>query len=271
MNLASDPGFPLLLRRLEGHALPPLAMYKDKCLHRRLAVRMRACGVRTLAEYASVLDRQPGEVERLLQTLTINVTQFFRNPEAWQRLADEIVQPVDGPARLSAWSAGCASGEEAYSVAMLLAGALAGAGIAPSARNLRVDATDVDEECLKAARQGWYPAASWRTAPEALVNRWTSPEGEGRRIAGPLRAAVRVLRHDLGRDPAPEPPYDLITCRNVLIYFERDVQDRLLQLFADALRPGGLLLLGKVETLLGNARERFTPVDGRERLFRRTG
>jgi chemotaxis methyl-accepting protein methylase len=270
MNLASDPGFPMLLRRLEGHPLPPLAMYKDKCLQRRLAVRMRACGVQSLSEYADLLDRHPGEVDRLLQALTINVTHFFRNATAWQRLGGELEQrAVAGQARFAAWSAGCASGEEAYTVAMLLAATLERAGLPLSAATVRVDATDVDEASLALARLGRYPAAAFGEAPVPEVKRWTVVDGEGRRIEDAVRAVVRVLRHDLGRDPAPEPPYDLVVCRNVLIYFERDVQERLFHLFAEALCPGGVLLLGKVESLYGPARERFEPVDGRERLFRR--
>lgn len=270
MNLAADPGFPMLLRRLEGHPLPPLAMYKDKCLQRRLAVRMRACGVQSLSEYADLLDRQPGEVDRLLQALTINVTHFFRNAEAWVRLGGELERRLTaGQTRFTAWSAGCASGEEAYTLAMLLAMTLERAGLPLSPATVQVDATDVDEACLAAARVARYPVAAFGETPVALVQRWTSVDGEGRRIGDAVRAVVRVLRHDLGRDPAPAPPYDLVVCRNVLIYFERDAQERLFQLFAEALPPGGLLLLGKVESLGGPARERFEPVDGRERLFRR--
>jgi chemotaxis methyl-accepting protein methylase len=270
VNLASDPGFPMLLRCLEGHPLPPLAMYKDKCLQRRLAVRMRACGVQSLSEYASLLDRQPGEVDRLLQALTINVTHFFRNAESWERLGGELERrAAAGQTRFAAWSAGCASGEEAYTAAMLLAMSLERAGRPLSTATVRVDATDVDEACLAVARLGRYPAAAFGEAPRAVMNRWTSVDGEGRRIEDPVRAVVRVLRHDLGRDPAPAPPYDLVVCRNVLIYFERNVQERLFHLFADALHPGGLLLLGKVESLYGPARERFESVDGRERLYRR--
>ena len=119
MNLSDDPGFALLLERLAGHPLPPLDMYKDRCLRRRLAVRMRACGASTVAEYARMLDQRPDEVSRLLATLTINVTQFFRNPTAWERLATELELIANGG--VAAWCAGCASGEEPYTLAMLLA------------------------------------------------------------------------------------------------------------------------------------------------------
>jgi chemotaxis methyl-accepting protein methylase len=267
MSLADDPGFALLRERLAGHPLPPLDMYKDRCLRRRLAVRMRACGARTLTEYAAVLDRTPDEVARLLATLTINVTQFFRNPSAWERLTTEL--EASTPSGLTAWCAGCATGEEPYTLAMLLADREERRGPRARPGGVRIDATDVDVRCLDAARAAVYATASFAEAPRRLVQRWTIDEGDRRRMSETVRALVRVLRHDLGRDPPPEPPYDLVVCRNVVIYFERDAQERLFSLFADALRPGGLLLLGKVEMLYGPARARFAIVDGPERLYRR--
>lgn len=270
MTLADDPGFPLLLRRLQGRGLPPLEIYKDRCLRRRLAVRMRACGVKTVSEYAELLDRRPGEAERLLEAITINVTGFFRNPETWVRLEAALPTALEEERdRCAAWSAGCATGEEAWTLAMLLAVVLERAGHLPLPSRLRVDATDVDSGCLEVARTGWYPETAFAEAPDELASRWTVPENQGRIIRPMLRRLVRFHRHDLGRDPAPEPPYTVVVCRNVLIYFSRPMQEALYLRFADALRPGGLLLLGKVETLYGKARERFESVDARERLFRR--
>jgi chemotaxis methyl-accepting protein methylase len=263
MTLVDDPGFRLLVDQLRGAPLPPLEMYKDRCLQRRLAVRMRACGAATLTDYAGVIARNPGERGHLLAALTINVTQFFRNPEVWHRLAAAI-RDLPGPSgrRLAAWSAGCASGEEAWTLAMVLA-------MAHPPDRFQVDATDVDPDALATARAGRYPAGSFTEAPAELTARWTAPEGEARGIAAPLRAAVMFRVHDLGRQPAPRDPYDVIVCRNVLIYFSREVQSRLLRGFADALRPGGLLLLGMVESLPAAVRDRFETVAVRERLFRR--
>jgi len=267
MTLADDPGFALVQQRLVGHPLPPLDMYKDRCLRRRLAVRMRACGARTLTEYAAILDRAPDEMTRLLATLTINVTQFFRNPGVWERLASELEELTTPD--LAAWSAGCATGEEPYSLAMLLADREERRGPRARGRGVRIDATDVDARCLEVAREAEYPATSFREAPPRLVQRWTVEARGRRRINETVRTLVRVMRHDLGRDPPPEPPYDLVVCRNVVIYFGREAQERLFSVFADALRPGGLLLLGKVEMLYGPARARFETVDGPERIYRR--
>jgi chemotaxis methyl-accepting protein methylase len=245
-------------------------MYKDRCLQRRLAVRMRARGVASVAEYAALIDRDPSELDRLVDALTINVTSVYRNPEAWDRLALEL-EPVasDRQRALSAWSAGCATGEEAWTIAMLLADALGAAG-RPSGRGaLQVDATDVDPDAIERASTATYPVGAFATVPRGLLERWTEPCGAGRRFADSLRQVVRFSVRDLGRDGSPRSGYDLITCRNVLIYFERATQERLLDRFTDALRPGGLLMLGKVESVLGPARQRLEPVDLRERLFRR--
>lgn len=265
MSLADDPGFDRLVARLHGRGVPPLRMYKDRCLQRRLAVRMRACNVKSIADYVSLLEERPGEVERLLETLTINVTRFFRNAVTWDRLALLLPDAVAARGgRFTAWSAGCASGEEAYTVAMLLAECMDPGGF-------RVDATDVDSRCLEVAREGRYGLPAFEETPTGLLERWTEPDGAGRRVRRTLRSRVRIERHDLGVPGAPHPPYDLIVCRNVVIYFERDAQEQLYTVFAEALRPGGLLLLGKVELLYGPARERFEAVDSRERIYRKVG
>jgi chemotaxis methyl-accepting protein methylase len=172
--------------------------------------------------------------------------------------------------RVAVWSAGCATGEEPYTLALLLA---EGAGAAPGAeaavaRRLRIDATDLDPEAVAATARAEFPAAALHDVPPALRDRWFTPLAP-HRLAPALARRVRPLVHDLTRQPPPAPPYRLIVCRNVIIYFDRATQERLLVAFADALAPGGRLLLGKVETLVGAARARFDLEDARERLFRR--
>ena len=270
MTPAGEAGLAALARRLEGTRLPPIAMYKECCLQRRVAVRMRACGVGSMGEYVALLDRDPRELDRLLDTLTINVTSGFRNPEAWHRLGDELASlVVGGTSPVTAWSAGCATGEETWTVALMLATALAGRGQDPDPSSLRVDGTDVDPSAIAAAAQGRYPASAFAAAPAGMLEGWMLPAGSLRMFSERLRRMVRFEVRDLGRDRPPATGYDLIVCRNVLIYFERSVQLRLLEQFADALRPGGLLFLGKVESVLPPVRRRFETVDGRERLFRR--
>ncbi len=260
----------VVIQALRGAAgIPALSMYKDRCLRRRLAVRMRACGVETMADYAGILRGTPEEVERLLQTLTINVTQFFRNPEAWDSLEATLRARVTGPP-LRCWSAGCATGEEAWTIVMMLADLGEGGRDPAWSAESRVDATDVDPAVLDRARAAVYPERNFGVpVPDRARRHLASAGPEQVAIRPGLRNRARFLRHDLGVDPPPDPPYDLIVCRNVVIYFGRDVQESLYQKFVDALAPGGVLLLGKVEGLTGPASRRMVAVDPRSRLYRR--
>ena len=261
-----DEGLAPLLAQIAGARGLACDGYKPSCLRRRLAVRMRARGVHTYAAYADVLRRDAAEYDRLLDALTINVTKFFRNRETWDVLAAAFLPALWAErGGVRCWSAGCASGEEPYSVAILLLehARTTGADVAACA----VDATDLDPTVLERARAGSYRAPALDETPPALVSRYF--EGaDPWRVTAPVRDLVRWHRHDLLRDAPPAAPYDLITCRNVVIYFERPNQERLYHAFADALRPGGLLVLGKVETLVGAVRDRFRLEDVRERVYR---
>lgn len=233
--------------------------YKEKCLKRRIAVRMRARGVHTYEDYAKLLDRDAHEYQELLDALTINVTKFFRNAETWAALQPYVAALAKTRHALRVWSAGCASGEEPYTIAVLLAEVL---GDAARAR-ATVDATDIDRLSLERTRQAKYPDTAFTEMPAPLRRRYFA---NGQPV--PLvRDLVQIRAHDLTRERPPRPPYDLIVCRNVVIYFERQAQERLFQTFVDALAPGGILLLGKVETLFGPARERLTLADPRERIY----
>jgi chemotaxis methyl-accepting protein methylase len=266
-----DPALHSLMGKIEREHGLLLSSYKQPCLRRRLAVRLRACGVHDFAGYAEVLDRVPAEYDRLVDALTVNVTRFFRNPETWALLRERVVPELwAGRGRVRVWSAGCASGEEPYSLALLFAEHAGGDdhGEAALARRLAIDATDLDPHAVEAARRAEYPAAAVQAVPPALLTRWFSA-GPPHRVVPALARRVRPLVHDLTREAPPAPPYHLIVCRNVVIYFDRPTQERLFLALAGALAPGGRLLLGKVETLVGPARDRFEMEEARERLFRR--
>jgi chemotaxis methyl-accepting protein methylase len=242
--------------------------YKESCLRRRLAVRMRARGVHTFEDYARVLAGDGGEYDRLVDALTINVTKFYRNRETWDALASRYL-PALWDAREGAircWSAGCATGEEPYTIAILLL-ETARARHRSLPAGARVDATDLDPAALERAEAGVYRAAAFDELPPDLLQRHFSA-GLERAVLPGARGPVRFRRHDLLREPPPAPPYDLIVCRNVVIYFDRDTQERLFDAFAGALAPGGYLVLGKVETLFGAARGRLRLDDPRERIYR---
>ena len=270
MTVAEDAEFDRLAKDLTARTGVSLAAYKPKCLRRRIAVRMRACGVHTYDEYRGVLASTPGEVERLHDALTINVTRFFRNPETWEAARSSVLPGLlakNGPVR--AWSAGCSSGEEAHTMAMLWADAAERAGHADWLDRLSIDATDIDRECMQRARVGRYRTDAFVESPPKLVDRWTRAEGDGRIVDARLRARITVSTLDLTRDALPVRRYDLVACRNVVIYFDRVTQERLFVGFHDALVPGGTLILGKVETLVGPARDLLELVDVRERIYRR--
>jgi chemotaxis methyl-accepting protein methylase len=244
------------------------ASYKEKCLRRRIAVRMRARGVHTYRDYARVLDADTHEYDRLLDALTINVTRFFRNPEAWAALDGKVLAPLmaEGKGPLRVWSAGCASGEEAFTLAILLQRRAATAG--RRARRVEILGTDIDKASLDAAAVARYPEAAFADTP-ADIRAACFPGGAPFVVPEAARALVRFARHDLLADGAPGGPFDLIVCRNVAIYFDKRSQEALWDLFHDALVPGGVLMQGKVETLPASQRARFEVVDARERLFRR--
>ena len=253
---ADDKGFEALTRKISQARGMSCASYKDKCLKRRIAVRMRARGVHTYDDYAVLLDRDAHEYQELLDALTINVTKFFRNAETWDALRPFLVALGQTRRELRVWSAGCASGEEPYTIAILLLETLG------EARGF-IDATDIDRLSLERTRQARYPEAAFSEMPAGLQRRYFR---DGQPIES-VRSLVRIHTHDLTRDAPLRPPYDLIVCRNVVIYFERSAQERLFQVFVDALSPGGVLLLGKVETLFGPARNRLTLEDPRERIY----
>ena len=253
MTRVQDP-FLALTQKISRERGMSCESYKDKCLKRRIAVRMRARGIHTYEDYARLLDRDAREYQELLDTLTINVTKFFRNAETWNALRAYLRELARARPSLRVWSAGCASGEEPYTIAVLLAELDAEGAI---------DATDIDRLSLERTRQAKYPDTAFTEMPADLKRRYFR---DGQPVPA-IRDVVHVRAHDLTHEPPPRPPYDLIVCRNVVIYFERGAQEKLFVEFVDALAPGGILLLGKVETLFGPARERLKLADPRERIY----
>jgi chemotaxis methyl-accepting protein methylase len=264
-----DPAFRALTLKISRARGVACDAYKEKCLRRRIAVRMRARGVHTYDDYARLLDRDAHEYEQLLDALTINVTKCYRNPETWNALRPHLTALWRARhGQLRVWSAGCASGEEPYTLAVLVAETARVAREEALLPRAAIDATDVDRISLERTAHPEYPDTAFQEMPADLVRRYFTPVAPRRPVAA-VRALVQVRRHDLLRERPPRPPYDLIVCRNVVIYFDRPSQERLFLQFAEALAPEGRLVLGKVETLFGPARERLVLEDPRERIYRR--
>ena len=245
--------------------------YRPGMLRRRLRRRMVLVGCDRLADYLVLLNDSPDEAAALGREFLIGVTDFFRDPDAWQALENVALPALlrtrnkeDPPFR--AWTAGCSSGEESYSVAMLLLEQL------PSTnrhQEVQVFGTDIDLAALAVARLGVYPGAIASTVSLPRLARFFERRGDTYVVRKELRDAVMFAPQNLVRD-TPFSKLDLVTCRNVLMYFEPALQEQVLQLFHFALRPGGLLWLGKAESL-GSHGALFEPVDGASRLFRRVG
>jgi len=269
-----DAGFAALAERISGRAGLDIGAYKDRCLRRRIAVRMRACGVHRYGDYVALLDQRPEEFDRLLDALTINVTKFFRNREAWDWLGEQLLPELlrGRQGQLRVWSAGCASGEEPYTIAMLVTDVLTRLGQPGWVSRVRIDATDIDRRSMERARVARYPRRAFSEADPAIPGRYCTVVGTGEEeleIRPEVRRLVEIRAFDLTRDTPPAARYDLVCCRNVVIYFDRDTQERLMNVFADALASDGILLLGKVETIFGAARHRYALLEPRERIYRK--
>lgn len=263
-----DRGFERLKEKIRRERGFQCQLYRDKCLRRRLLVRMRACAARTPDEYADVLDRAPEEYTRLLDALTINVTKFFRNPETWEAVRTAVLPELfRRPGPIRAWSAGSASGEEPYTLAILMLEWARAHGGRGRLRNATIVGTDIDRESLARAEAAEYGEAALSETPPEVRARWFEG-GPPYRLSPAVRALVRFERADLLTGP---PPFAarLILCRNVIIYLDREAQAKMCRVFVDVLEPGGFLVLGRVETLSGDVRRELETMDARERIFRR--
>jgi chemotaxis protein methyltransferase CheR len=234
-------------------------------------VRMRAKHSATAGEYAMALDSDPREYDRLIRSLTVNVTKFFRNWDTYSMIEEKIIPALwdRGERETRVWSAGCSSGEEPYSIGILMHKYAAERQEPARLETISIIGTDIDVERLADAERGFYADSALADTPPALRARYF-PEVAGLHTMLPdVRRMVSFECNDLlAYEPRSEDMH-LILCRNVIIYFEREAQDALFSAFHRSLAPGGFLVLGKVESLLGDARALFTPVNARERIFRK--
>ncbi len=245
-----------------------LCQFKAPYFERRLLSRCRARGLSSVDAYADLLDRDPDEAPRLRSAIALGVTGFFRNPSAWRALAGLIPAHCRAPNALGpecrCWSAACATGEEAWSLALLCASLVNQGRLAAWS----VDATDLDPRNLTVARQGEYPERC-RADIDAVVRDLANVGSHGPfLVPNELRASVRFSVTDLTM-PASREPYDLALCRNVLMYFDAEAQRQVMNVVLDGLRPGGLLMLGQAELAGFDLLPRLELVDRRERIYRR--
>ncbi|HKB03139.1 MAG TPA: protein-glutamate O-methyltransferase CheR, partial [Gemmataceae bacterium] len=263
-----DPTFEELLTYLRRSRGFDFGGYKRPSLERRIRKRMQAVGINSFPEYVDYLEVHPDEFVHLFNTILINVTGFFRDPAVWDFVQTGVVPKVgeakgtDGPIRV--WSAGCASGEEAYTLAIVLAERL---GEDVFQKRVKVYGTDIDEEALNQARQAVYKLKDLEEMPPGLVEKYFEPNGERRAFRKDLRRNVIFGRHDLMQD-APISRLDLLVCRNCLMYFNAEAQARILERFHFAVADGGYMVLGKAEMLLTHGNT-FNAVDLKRRVFQK--
>jgi two-component system, chemotaxis family, CheB/CheR fusion protein len=265
---APDPAFEAVLGFLKRARGIDVTGYKRASLVRRFRRRLEAVGCKSFGDYLDYLEAHPEEYEALFDTLLINVTEFFRDPPAWTYLADEVLpglidaKPVDEPIRV--WSAGCASGEEACTIAMVLAEAL---GLDAYRDRVKIYATDIDEDALATARHAAYGAKEVEKVPPDLRTKYFERTDQRLGFRKDLRRTIVFGRNNLVQD-TPISRLDLLVCRNTLLYFNAETQGRILRHFHFALRDHGVLMLGSSEMMISH-RDLFTALDPKKRVFSR--
>ncbi|MEH1959917.1 MAG: CheR family methyltransferase [Nostoc sp.] len=261
-----DPEFENLLIYLRQNRGFDFTGYKRSTLMRRVSKRMQSFTIENFEEYLDYLEVHPEEFNYLFNTILINVTAFFRDSSAWEYIAEQILPNLIRNKKTSdqirIWSAGCASGEEAYTLAILMVQIL---GVEEFRQRVKIYATDVDEDALNQARLATYSAKDVQTVPDELRQKYFETVGNRYVFRQDLRRSVIFGRHDLLQD-APISRLDLLVSRNTLMYFNSETQGRILARFHFALNDNGYLFLGKAEMLLMHS-NLFTPLDLKNRIF----
>ncbi|MDF5717847.1 MAG: PAS domain-containing protein [Rhizonema sp. NSF051] len=265
-NTEQDPKLEELLDYIKLNRGYDFSGYKRASLSRRIRKRIQMLNIESYTDYLDYLEVHPDEFVELFNMIMINVTTFFREPESWEYVTDEIVTRIIAAKQLSnpirIWSAGCASGEEAYTIAMLLSEAV---GMEEYSQRVKIFATDIDSDALNYARHASYSAKEVQSIPEALLKKYFERIDNRYLVLKELRRCVIFGRHNLLQD-APISKIDLLVCRNTLMYFNTETQGKIFHKFHFALNNGGYLFLGKAEMLLSR-NHFFTPIDLRRRIF----
>ena len=244
--------------------------YKDSHFKRRIDVRLRATNSKTYGEYLACLKTDRKEYPELMETLTVNVTNFFRNPEVYDIVEKQVLPIIikakdSGLRSIRIWSAGCSIGVEAYSIAMLLKHLL---GDDFKKYNIKITGTDIDKESLVRAQNGVYSRMEVKDVRPAFLNKFFTKEGNDYTINDELKKITQFRKQDLISGPNMS-GFDAVFCRNVTIYFEKELQEKLYMSFYNALSKDGFFVMGKTETLLGPSKDLFNPFNSKERIYQK--
>lgn len=245
-----------------------VSQYKENYLKRRLAVRTRALQLKTYEEYINYLNSRPDEYNILLDKLTINVTQFFRDPEMFTAFEKNILPEAlkNAGGELRVWSAGCSSGEEPYSVAIAIEETSLKAGVQNP--KYEICATDIDDAVLYRAVCGEYEGRTLENLAPERIEKYFVKEGMKYRATERIKRNIKFIKRNL-MEPYKEKYFDIVLCRNVIIYFTKELQRKVMTFFYDSLKEDGVLVLGKTETMLLDMRDKFRCIDIKERMFKK--
>jgi chemotaxis protein methyltransferase CheR len=273
MVSSDDVSFNILKRKIWERTGLDCSKYKDSYLKRRIGVRLKANGLSSYWEYRKFLEKNPTEYDSLLDAIAINVSEFFRDVETFDAFKSAVLPQLLSEKKrrqskiLRIWSAGCSFGEEPYTIGIILKEVL---GAELSNFLISIHATDFDENALRMAREGIYGASSLKNVDKVVLSKYfLAKEGDGKyQIKDDVKRLVKFKRHELisGKKFSY---FDVIFCRNVMIYFSKELQSRLLLDFYDALNDGGYLILGRTEMMIGEAKEKFSCENIRERIYRK--
>jgi chemotaxis protein methyltransferase CheR len=244
--------------------------YKDSHFKRRIDVRLRATNTKSYKEYVELLQSDRNEYPELMETLTVNVTNFFRNPEVYDIVEKEVLPAIiksksSGLRSIRIWSAGCSIGVEAYSIAMLLNHLL---GKDFNKYNIKITGTDIDKESLLKAQSGIYSGAEMKDVRPAFLKKYFTQEDGKYMVSDEIKKLTQFKKQDLISGPKMS-GFDAVFCRNVTIYFQKELQEQLYMDFYNALGKEGFFVMGKTETLIGPSKDKFKPYNSKERIYQK--
>jgi chemotaxis protein methyltransferase CheR len=273
MEEIRDPELRSLINKVRDRTGIDLGQYKDSYITRRLSTRMKTLGAPNYRKYSAMLDTAPGEYELVVDAFTINVSEFFRDKETFRVIKEKIFPAMiaekksTGRQGLRIWSAGCACGEEVYSISMILNDLL---GSEYGKYTLRLYATDIDEACMQRAKDGLYDPVSLKNVDKKYMDRFTHPAPDGKIVVNDdIKRNVTFRRFDLIDGGSFGNFFDLILCRNVMIYFSESQKSKLINSYFNSLNSGGYLVIGKTETLTPDTKNSFVAVNGIERIYQK--
>jgi len=268
-----DRDFKFLLDKIMRNRNIDFSQYRQQILKRRIRHRLHLAGCATYWDYILLLNRDPQEYDHIIESLTIKVSEFFRNPTVFQVLGDEIIPEIvsqkqaRGAKTIRAWSCGAAFGQEAYSMAILFCEAL---GRKLDGFDIRVLATDIDKNALEEAHWGSYDKTALRKMKTHLLFKYFTRLQDRYVVSDRARSLVTFMHHDIVSG-SPQSGMDLVLCRNLLIYFQKELQEKTLCNIHSALKPDGFLVLGNTETITPQMFDYFQVVDLTKRIYRKNG